>query len=72
MSEMFGEAWSPMSVPDLAPDDDDVAAIESRSETRASMTVNRQGSETIMNIEHSSNRKSPSVPPILEQLMYST
>ena len=21
---MFGEAWSPMSVPDLAPDDDDV------------------------------------------------
>ena len=23
MREMFGEAWSPMSVPDLAPDDDD-------------------------------------------------
>ena len=23
MSEMFGEAWPPMSVPDLAPDDDD-------------------------------------------------
>ena len=23
MIEMFGEAWSPMSVPDLAPDDDD-------------------------------------------------
>ena len=22
MTEMFGEAWSPMSVPDLAPDDD--------------------------------------------------
>ena len=22
---MFGEAWSPMSVPDLAPDDDDVS-----------------------------------------------
>ena len=22
-TEMFGEAWSPMSVPDLAPDDDD-------------------------------------------------
>ena len=21
--ELFGEAWSPMSVPDLAPDDDD-------------------------------------------------
>ena len=23
MTEMFGEAWSPMSAPDLAPDDDD-------------------------------------------------
>ena len=23
MTEMFGEAWSPMSIPDLAPDDDD-------------------------------------------------
>ena len=23
MTEMLGEAWSPMSVPDLAPDDDD-------------------------------------------------
>ena len=23
MTDMFGEAWSPMSVPDLAPDDDD-------------------------------------------------
>ena len=23
MTEMFGEAWSPMAVPDLAPDDDD-------------------------------------------------
>ena len=27
MTEMFGEAWSPMSVPDLAPDDD-VTALE--------------------------------------------
>ena len=23
MTQMFGEAWPPMSVPDLAPDDDD-------------------------------------------------
>ena len=23
MTDMFGEAWPPMSVPDLAPDDDD-------------------------------------------------
>ena len=27
MTEMFGEAWSPMSVPDLAPDDDDDGSI---------------------------------------------
>ena len=27
MTEMFGEAWSPMSVPDLAPDDDDDTII---------------------------------------------
>ena len=27
MTEMFGEAWSPMSVPDLAPDDDDDTMI---------------------------------------------
>ena len=27
MTEMFGEAWSPMSVPDLAPDDDDESQI---------------------------------------------
>ena len=29
MTEMFGEAWSPMSVPDLAPDDDDDDSIGS-------------------------------------------
>ena len=27
MTEMFGEAWSPMSVPDLAPDDDDDTVV---------------------------------------------
>ena len=27
MTEMFGEAWPPMSVPDLAPDDDDVLRL---------------------------------------------
>ena len=31
MTEMFGEAWSPMSVPDLAPDDDDEMDSRSRS-----------------------------------------
>ena len=30
MTEMFGEAWSPMSVPDLAPDDDDDNSITKR------------------------------------------
>ena len=29
MTEMFGEAWSPMSVPDLAPDDDDIEEMAS-------------------------------------------
>ena len=29
MTEMFGEAWSPMSVPDLAPDDDDLFSVDS-------------------------------------------
>ena len=29
MTEMFGEAWPPMSVPDLAPDDDDDEAARS-------------------------------------------
>ena len=28
MTEMFGEAWPPMSVPDLAPDDDDDEDVE--------------------------------------------
>ena len=31
MTEMFGEAWSPMSVPDLAPDDDDDVLVFYRS-----------------------------------------
>ena len=31
MTEMFGEAWSPMSVPDLAPDDDDRVTSEAVS-----------------------------------------
>ena len=32
MTEMFGEAWSPMSVPDLAPDDDDDTIIIFKAE----------------------------------------
>ena len=28
MTEMFGEAWPPMSVPDLAPDDDDDDSVK--------------------------------------------
>ena len=26
MTEMFGEVWPPMSVPDMAPDDDDLVS----------------------------------------------
>ena len=33
MTEMFGEAWSPMSVPDLAPDDDDDDSLDLTSFT---------------------------------------
>ena len=35
MTEMFGEAWSPMSVPDLAPDDDDDFLICAPCSTKA-------------------------------------
>ena len=38
MTEMFGEAWSPMSVPDLAPDDDDDIS-DSKSETEMSKNI---------------------------------
>ena len=38
MTEMFGEAWSPMSVPDLAPDDDD-ECFESLRLNKVSKTV---------------------------------
>ena len=31
MTEMFKEAWSPMSVPDLAPDDEDDDNLECRA-----------------------------------------
>ena len=34
MTEMFGEAWSPMSVPDLAPDDDDDLCYENRNKKK--------------------------------------
>ena len=35
MTEMFGEAWSPMSVPDLAPDDDDDDDDDRLTQTRS-------------------------------------
>ena len=39
MTEMFGEAWSPMSVPDLAPDDDD-DAVNKKVIVRISLALN--------------------------------
>ena len=36
MTEMFGEAWSPMSVPDLAPDDDDEGNFKQKAKTKRS------------------------------------
>ena len=41
MTEMFGEAWSPMSVPDLAPDDDD-EMVEWRSSYRSVQNTSRR------------------------------
>ena len=41
MTEMFGEAWSPMSVPDLAPDDDDdVSKIDREMVSRTAFVLN--------------------------------
>ena len=40
MSEMFGEAWSPMSVPDLAPDDDDDESANSRIRVEQEVSTN--------------------------------
>ena len=37
MTEMFGEAWSPMSVPDLAPDDDEF--INAKLELALDLTI---------------------------------
>ena len=34
MTEMFGEAWSPMSVPDLAPDDDDDSLLLTKNKKK--------------------------------------
>ena len=42
MTEMFGEAWLPMSVPDLAPDDDDdeqTALSHTKRQKRTTMTL---------------------------------
>ena len=39
MTEMFGEAWSPMSVPDLAPDDDDDSSLAKDSQRKRARNV---------------------------------
>ena len=47
MTEMFGEAWSPMSVPDLAPDDDEsLTADPQQAITNQYIFLNFQGSIT--------------------------
>ena len=45
MTEMFGEAWSPMSVPDLAPDDDDEKEI---SETAKDLMTIKEAISIVM------------------------
>ena len=45
MTEMFGEAWPPMSVPDLAPDDDDDDTVRSVTGIRHDCCQYQQGAE---------------------------
>ena len=45
MTEMFGEAWSPMSVPDLAPDDDDDERREKNSDGCPTLIIKVQSSD---------------------------
>ena len=43
MTEMFGEAWPPMSVPDLAPDDDEyITAKKSLNSPETYIKSNRK------------------------------
>ena len=48
---MFGEAWSPMSVPDLAPDDDD-DHISAASSLLSRSFVNVQHSHPYRRMDH--------------------
>ena len=49
MTEMFGEAWSPMSVPDLAPDDDETATLNLPLSTVTFLTaVKRKDSLSVL------------------------
>ena len=42
MTEMFGEAWSPMSVPDLAPDDDDDEILSHRPKRKTNQKLKKK------------------------------
>ena len=63
MTEMFGEAWSPMSVPDLAPDDDDDDA-----QRRCTFTLERNADfgrrAMLLNAENSG------IPAATQKLIY--
>ena len=49
MTEMFGEAWSPMSVPDLAPDDDDdITSCKHKSKIFFTHTIDIKFSNVIL------------------------
>ena len=54
MTEMFGEAWSPMSVPDLAPDDDD-----DRSVRFAHIIINAHPNFILTLLGYTYNRANP-------------
>ena len=50
MTEMFGEAWSPMSVPHLAPDDDDDEWQDMTKRIKTTRFVERSEIELLQNL----------------------
>ena len=54
MTEMFGEAWSIMSVPDLAPDDDDDLTFDAISSCMTTIMAILKNNEVSPNSQNAS------------------
>ena len=50
MTEMFGEAWLPMSVPDLVPDDDDDISLNVNSIVVGQLILMARGYEGYLSL----------------------